>query len=180
MPWQRKRRKESAVRLLYFCWGFDQRCVEVDAPSVDIHLLPPKSRSPSPDLLNSDDEDTAPTVPQTLRMLPSHFPPLPPKHTYMKTPVNLLQAHSTFSHLAHFIGRYPPQRKQHYPRSKRNSKLQAWCRSPFRIFWLRQRRIPTTKMPNFWATSSIGRQGYIRESGGRFANKARGHLSTWF
>ncbi|KAG6855078.1 hypothetical protein C0991_006007 [Blastosporella zonata] len=51
-------------------------------------LLPAASRSPSPDLLPSDDEGAAPTVPQTLRTLPSYFPSLPPKHTYLRTPAS--------------------------------------------------------------------------------------------
>ncbi|KAG6837524.1 hypothetical protein H0H93_007705 [Arthromyces matolae] len=51
-------------------------------------LQPPASRSPSPDLLPSDDEGTIPTIPPTLRVLPSYFPPLPPKHTYFRTPAS--------------------------------------------------------------------------------------------
>ncbi|KAF5331554.1 hypothetical protein D9611_007626 [Ephemerocybe angulata] len=56
--------------------------------NIETVLVPPKSRSPSPDLLDSDEEGTTPAVPLTLRALPSHFPSLPPKHTYMKTPVS--------------------------------------------------------------------------------------------
>ncbi|KAF8076141.1 hypothetical protein FPV67DRAFT_1664442 [Lyophyllum atratum] len=51
-------------------------------------LLPAPSRSPSPDLLPSDDEGTPITIPLTLRMLPHHFPNLPPKHTYLRTPAS--------------------------------------------------------------------------------------------
>ncbi|KAH6915400.1 hypothetical protein BKA70DRAFT_576059 [Coprinopsis sp. MPI-PUGE-AT-0042] len=64
-------------------------------------LLPPKSRSVSPELLPSDDSDNdmedpsggyqapkASLVPTTLRTLPSYLPTLPPKHTYMKTPAS--------------------------------------------------------------------------------------------
>ncbi|RDB23153.1 hypothetical protein Hypma_009597 [Hypsizygus marmoreus] len=51
-------------------------------------LLPPPSRTPSPELLPSDDEGAPPTVPVTLRMLPSYFPHLPPKHTYLRTPAS--------------------------------------------------------------------------------------------
>lgn len=60
---------------------------EIGAVKANTVLLPPPSRSPSPDLLDSDDEGTTPSVPLTLRQLPRHFPSLPPKHTYMKTPV---------------------------------------------------------------------------------------------
>ncbi|KAF8897316.1 hypothetical protein BD779DRAFT_1490171 [Infundibulicybe gibba] len=51
-------------------------------------LIPPPSRSPSPELLSSDDEDVMPIIPITLRGLSSHLPALPPKHTYLRTPVS--------------------------------------------------------------------------------------------
>ncbi|KDR83377.1 hypothetical protein GALMADRAFT_235479 [Galerina marginata CBS 339.88] len=51
-------------------------------------LIPPPLRSPSPELLPSDDEDSPATVPTTLRNLPSYFPDLPPKHTYLQTPAS--------------------------------------------------------------------------------------------
>ncbi|KZT33726.1 hypothetical protein SISSUDRAFT_1053840 [Sistotremastrum suecicum HHB10207 ss-3] len=44
-------------------------------------------RTPSPELLGSDDEGIGPQIPPTLRYLPSHFPALPPKHTYLRTPI---------------------------------------------------------------------------------------------
>ena len=53
-------------------------------------LLAPPSRSPSPELLASDDEDASLTIPTTLKSLPSYFPDLPPKHTYLQTPVRFL------------------------------------------------------------------------------------------
>ncbi|EJD01062.1 uncharacterized protein FOMMEDRAFT_169257 [Fomitiporia mediterranea MF3/22] len=55
--------------------------------SLNLELVPPERRSSSPELLASDDENTPPVVPQTLRSLPTHLPPLPPKHTYLQTPV---------------------------------------------------------------------------------------------
>ncbi|KAF8211369.1 hypothetical protein K438DRAFT_1568796 [Mycena galopus ATCC 62051] len=51
-------------------------------------LIPPASRSPSPDGLPSDDESVPPSIPVTLRGLPSNFPKLPPKHTYLRTPAS--------------------------------------------------------------------------------------------
>ncbi|EIW61872.1 uncharacterized protein TRAVEDRAFT_35317 [Trametes versicolor FP-101664 SS1] len=51
-------------------------------------LLPPPSRSPSPELLSSDDENAPPAIPMTLRPLPHYVPPLPPKHTYLRTPIS--------------------------------------------------------------------------------------------
>jgi len=51
-------------------------------------VLPPPSCPPSPELLLSDDEDTQPVVPVTLRALPTYLPALPPKHTYLRTPVS--------------------------------------------------------------------------------------------
>ncbi|RPD74346.1 hypothetical protein L226DRAFT_560599 [Lentinus tigrinus ALCF2SS1-7] len=53
-----------------------------------MQLLPPPSRSPSPELLSSDDEGAPPTIPMTLRPLPHYVPPLPPKHTYLRTPIS--------------------------------------------------------------------------------------------
>ncbi|KAI0347490.1 hypothetical protein BDW22DRAFT_1322837 [Trametopsis cervina] len=50
-------------------------------------LVQPPSRSPSPELLPSDDEGTSPLVPATLRSHPYYLPPLPPKHTYLRTPI---------------------------------------------------------------------------------------------
>jgi transcription initiation factor TFIID subunit 8 len=52
-------------------------------------LLPAPSRSPSPELLPSDDEGAAIVIPLTLRTLPSYYPSLPPKHTYQMTPVRI-------------------------------------------------------------------------------------------
>ncbi|OCH93549.1 hypothetical protein OBBRIDRAFT_790074 [Obba rivulosa] len=53
----------------------------------DIILLPPPSREPSPELLSSDEEGAPPTIPATLRSLPHYIPALPPKHTYLRTPI---------------------------------------------------------------------------------------------
>ncbi|KIY61716.1 hypothetical protein CYLTODRAFT_427391 [Cylindrobasidium torrendii FP15055 ss-10] len=66
------------------------------AASIDggrIELRDPPSRSPSPDLLPSDEEDNAVAkanaTPLTLRTLPDMYalPTLPPKHTYHRTPL---------------------------------------------------------------------------------------------
>ncbi|KAI9001266.1 hypothetical protein BD414DRAFT_533026 [Trametes punicea] len=51
-------------------------------------LLPPPPRSPSPELLSSDDENAPPAIPMTLKPLPHYVPPLPPKHTYLRTPIS--------------------------------------------------------------------------------------------
>ncbi|KAJ3509270.1 hypothetical protein NLJ89_g5312 [Agrocybe chaxingu] len=51
-------------------------------------LIAPPSRPPSPELLSSDDEETTPAIPTTLRNLPSYLPELPPKHTYLQTPAS--------------------------------------------------------------------------------------------
>lgn len=58
-----------------------------------VTLLAPPSRSPSPELLASDDEDASSTIPTTLKSLPSYFPDLPPKHTYLQTPVRFFHNH---------------------------------------------------------------------------------------
>ncbi|KAI0824612.1 hypothetical protein BC628DRAFT_1410748 [Trametes gibbosa] len=59
-----------------------------DESLTQVELLAPPSRSPSPELLSSDDENAPPTVPMTLRPLPHYVPPLPPKHTYLRTPIS--------------------------------------------------------------------------------------------
>ncbi|KAJ7638592.1 hypothetical protein FB45DRAFT_976720 [Roridomyces roridus] len=51
-------------------------------------LIPARSRSASPARLPSDDESIPMTVPGTLRTLPTFFPKLPPKHTYLRTPAS--------------------------------------------------------------------------------------------
>ncbi|KAI0728795.1 hypothetical protein C8Q72DRAFT_795098 [Fomitopsis betulina] len=59
-------------------------------PPMELHQ--PPSRSPSPELLPSDDEDAIPVIPVTLRQLPwndRYLPALPPKHTYLRTPLAL-------------------------------------------------------------------------------------------
>lgn len=59
--------------------------------AADFVLLPPPSRSPSPEMLPSDDEDAPPVIPNTLRSLSwseRNLPALPPKHTYLRTPVS--------------------------------------------------------------------------------------------
>jgi transcription initiation factor TFIID subunit 8 len=38
-------------------------------------------------MLSSDDEEAPPAVPLTLRTIPHPLPALPPKHTYLKTPL---------------------------------------------------------------------------------------------
>lgn len=55
--------------------------------SIETLFENPPPRTRSPELLQSDDEGSTPTIPTTLRQIPSNFPPLPPKHTYLKTPV---------------------------------------------------------------------------------------------
>ncbi|KAG7097187.1 hypothetical protein E1B28_004559 [Marasmius oreades] len=45
-------------------------------------------RSPSPELLPSDDEETPASIPATIRSLPNVYPALPPKHTYLQTPIS--------------------------------------------------------------------------------------------
>lgn len=57
------------------------------APPMGTTFEPPPPRPRSPELLPSDDEGATPAIPTTLRQIPSNFPPLPPKHTYLKTPV---------------------------------------------------------------------------------------------
>jgi transcription initiation factor TFIID subunit 8 len=65
-----------------------------------VTLLPAGRRSPPPKLLSSDDEGSPPTIPSTLRSIPHFYPNLPPKHTYLWTPVRV---HPTFGNFVFFI-----------------------------------------------------------------------------
>jgi len=67
-------------------------------------LVTPKSRSPSPTGLGSDDEDATPHVPLTLRFNPNHLPKLPPKHTYLRTAVSHPQPKRSPSTSINFCG----------------------------------------------------------------------------
>ena len=60
------------------------------AVNESLSLLPAGRKSPPPKLLSSDDEGSPPTVPSTLRSIPHFHPNLPPKHTYLRTPVRVL------------------------------------------------------------------------------------------
>ncbi|TFY69450.1 hypothetical protein EVG20_g3164 [Dentipellis fragilis] len=51
-----------------------------------LQLIPASQESPLPKMLSSEDEGSQPTVPATLRTIPHYYPPLPPKHTYLRTP----------------------------------------------------------------------------------------------
>ncbi|OAX39167.1 hypothetical protein K503DRAFT_106049 [Rhizopogon vinicolor AM-OR11-026] len=67
----------------------DLRAVAVEfAETAETTFELPPPRSQSPELLPSDDENAPPAVPGTLRQLPTHFPALPPKHTYLRTPAS--------------------------------------------------------------------------------------------
>ncbi|KIJ70492.1 hypothetical protein HYDPIDRAFT_77784 [Hydnomerulius pinastri MD-312] len=70
--------------------GSECNCVMTPSQDVSMESLfePPPPRERSPELLPSDDEGAPPVIPTTLRSLPSYLPPLPPKHTYLKTPAS--------------------------------------------------------------------------------------------
>jgi transcription initiation factor TFIID subunit 8 len=84
------------------CWQWQREnvdsCVFIlgSLRRLEATMFPPPSRSPSPELLLSDDEDAPPVVPVTLRALPAYFPALPPKHTYLRTPVRIITVVFTF------------------------------------------------------------------------------------
>jgi len=85
----RKRARSTCPSPLHYISNsqpYPEELKAVHAPT----LIPAPSRSPSPELLSSDEEDAHKSVPLTLRMLPTYFPDLPPKHTYLRTPVRVL------------------------------------------------------------------------------------------
>ncbi|KAI0036002.1 hypothetical protein K488DRAFT_76199 [Vararia minispora EC-137] len=82
----KKKRRRSALCLafphtvdLYFF-----RLVSKHMPALELVEPPPKAATPR--LLASDHEENVPIIPATLRSLPNTYPPLPPKHTYFRTP----------------------------------------------------------------------------------------------
>jgi hypothetical protein len=91
-------------------------------------LVPPLSRSPSPDLLPSDDEGAPKVIPITLRSLPQCFPGLPPKHTYLRTPVCQLSIYA-LNLILRVALRHLHRRNKHSLPWRRNSKRQAWSRN---------------------------------------------------
>lgn len=68
-----------------------------------VSLLPSGRRSPPPKLLSSDDESSQPAVPNSLRSIPHFYPNLPPKHTYLRTPVRILFKAMTITFYPPFI-----------------------------------------------------------------------------
>ena len=68
------------------------RCV-IDHLSLDLHhiqaatLLLPAPTPPLPRMINVDDDEPGLVIPATLRSIPHYTPALPPKHTYLRTPV---------------------------------------------------------------------------------------------
>ena len=86
----RKRESEASVPALLHREYVDScMLISESLRHLEATMLPPPSRPTSPELLLSDDEDAPPVVPITLRALPTYFPALPPKHTYLRTPVRL-------------------------------------------------------------------------------------------
>ena len=56
-------------------------------PTLNIEFVLPEPKEEDPELLDSDDEEAPSDIPESLRSLPDYLPPLPPKHTYLRTPV---------------------------------------------------------------------------------------------
>jgi len=50
-------------------------------------LVLPESTPPLPRMINTDDDEPGLVIPATLRSIPHYTPALPPKHTYLRTPV---------------------------------------------------------------------------------------------
>ena len=79
-----------------------------------VSLLPSGRRSPPPKLLSSDDESSPPTVPTSLRSIPHFYPNLPPKHTYLRTPVRI-PILSRDNHFLYHLPQPSPPRRQALP-----------------------------------------------------------------
>ncbi|KAJ6516132.1 hypothetical protein C8R45DRAFT_855929, partial [Mycena sanguinolenta] len=79
----RKKKKKGTVSVLLMFSV--ERTITIAVPAAPT-LIPARSRSPSPERLPSDDEGAP--LPLTLRGLPTMFPKIPPKHTYLRTPAS--------------------------------------------------------------------------------------------
>ena len=79
----------AGVRLLVFLSFSGSVCKGSTTVNESLALLPAGRKSPQPKLLSSDDESSPPTIPSTLRSIPHYYPSLPPKHTYLRTPVRI-------------------------------------------------------------------------------------------
>ena len=131
----------SLLHVSRYCQSGDE------TSDLNLRIEPPIRRSPSPELLESDDEDEE-AVPRTLRALPEHLPPLPPKHTYLRTPVSLPFAHRLIlicacvlyisrsfplpdkldTNFDVWYCRYRHRRSKRYHPWRRNWKMQRWCK----------------------------------------------------
>ena len=82
-----KRKVRTNVQLVIFCWMDYLAGRKGQTRRGPLELVKSDSRPNSPELLHSDDEETSAITPTTLSNLPQYFPGLPPKHTYLQTPV---------------------------------------------------------------------------------------------
>ncbi len=84
----RKRKRGASSSITFQHPPFQSVFRLVTGGESPVALLPPPPRPPSPELLSPDEEGVPPSIPVTLRPLPHYVPPLPPKHTYLRTPVS--------------------------------------------------------------------------------------------
>lgn len=117
-----RKRKRGVSCASHVCIQSGSCCMQPSGGQNAITLLPPPPRSPSPELLSSDDEGVPPTIPMTLRPLPHYAPPLPPKHTYLRTPVRASVMRHPCRGLTSPL-RFRRRRKLRCPRSRRSSKM---------------------------------------------------------
>lgn len=71
----------------YFKWNLVNYFIGEPEPTLNIEFVLPEPKEEDPELLDSDDEEAPSDIPESLRSLPDYLPPLPPKHTYLRTPV---------------------------------------------------------------------------------------------
>lgn len=84
---RRKGRKTVRILSILSCASTHRPASEKLSLPRPLTLLPAPPSPPPPELLPSDDEGSAPVIPITLRGIPHYYPKLPPKHTYLRTPV---------------------------------------------------------------------------------------------
>jgi hypothetical protein len=136
-------------------------------------LDPPPPRSPSPELLASDDEGAPALVPATLMTLPQDLPKLPPKHTYLRTPVCIntslkyvLDKPPVILTLQSYMYRSSHQRKQLFHLWIRNSRRRDWYRNHCSICLLQRMIAQVRRKENYLVILLIGRRRHTLGSAG--------------
>jgi transcription initiation factor TFIID subunit 8 len=85
-----KKRESSGARLLPIMLT-TQLIIPLDPHQIQAAtLVLPEPTPPLPRMINTDEDEPGLVIPATLRSIPHYTPTLPPKHTYLRTPVRTI------------------------------------------------------------------------------------------